>query len=330
MVNYRVVITDLSNNQLGELIGFKDLTFKKVRNREGDCTVVISVKNESLTSNLIQLGQRDMYIYRNDDIVWGGRLMNYSGMITGGDDVITLVTQGFFALLKKRYTSLGFTNTDAGNIAWGWINANNPGFTLGTIVPSGNHDRNPEYGNIYEEIIQLTEIKNGIDVEVTQTKVFNSYFPQGTDKSADVVFSWGKNIDRIEYSNDFSDPVNQAIVLGGGFGDAMIVETRNNTALQADYGLQQETIPYKNVEETALLQAKGDKEIIRRGLPRRNYKIYQTPETDPEWTSLVLGDWVRTDVDYGCISIHDAVRINSIEVTYRDGVEYPAYSFIYD
>jgi hypothetical protein len=336
MVTYRIVITDLAGTQLGELMDFKSLTFRKVLNREGECYITMPLKSENLTPNLVLLGLRDVYVYRNDDIVWGGRLRNVTGALSGGDDYVTLVASGFMVLLKKRLAISPQTNTDAGEIIWNWIDESQDlpngdlGITLGTIVPSKDRDRTYlENTTIYDEAVQLTEVKDGIDIEVTQTKVFNAYYPQGTDKSSSVIFSWGKNIERLDFGFDFSDPVNQAIVLGGGFGEAMVTVTRNDTALQTDYGLLQENIPYKNVEELALLQDKGDKEIARRGLPRREYKLYQTPESDPVWTSLTVGDRIRGDVDYGFLSVHDSIRINVIEVVYSEGVEKPSYSFIY-
>jgi hypothetical protein len=334
MVTYRIVITDLAGKELGELLDFKSLTFRKVLNREGECYITMPLKSDNLTADIVQLGLRDVYVYRNDDIVWGGRLRNLTGALTGGDDYVTLVASGFMVLLKKRLAFTPYTNTDAGQIVANWITATNglspTGITIGTIVPSKNRDRTYlENTTIYDEMVQLTEVKDGIDLEVTQTKVFNSYYPQGTDKSSSVIFSWGKNIERLDFGFDFSDPVNQAIVLGGGFGEAMVTVTREDTALREDYGLLQENIPYKNVEELALLQDKGDKDIARRGLPRREYKLYQTPESDPIWTSLTVGDRIRGDVDYGFLSVHDSIRINVIEVNYSEGVERPSYSFIY-
>ncbi len=121
MVDYRIVVTDLTNNPLGELLDFKSLRFQKVLNREGECMVGISLKSPSLTSGLIQLGKRDIYIYRNDDIVWGGRLLNYVGALTAKDDIITFVAKGFFHLLKKRLVPSSKTNVDAGEIVWQWI-----------------------------------------------------------------------------------------------------------------------------------------------------------------------------------------------------------------
>ncbi len=63
--------------------------------------------------------------------------------------------------------------------------------------------------------------------------------------------------------------------------------------------------------------------------PRREYTIYQTPESDPDWTTLSVGDTVRVDVEYGFLSLHDAVRISTIDIGYENGVETPKYSFIY-
>src|SRR4051812_2600637 len=102
MIDYKIVIKDLSGNALAEIDRYKSLRYQHVLNREGDCSFGVSINDEKLTGNLMQLGQREVYIYRGSDIVWGGVLLNEQGGITGKDDVVTFRAKGFFWYFTKR------------------------------------------------------------------------------------------------------------------------------------------------------------------------------------------------------------------------------------
>lgn len=339
MVKYRIVIKSTEGETLGEIENFKDLRFKHVLNREGDCSFKVSIKDPKLTAAFVMLGLREVYIYRNHDIVWGGILLNDSGSISGGDDMVTFRAFGFLWYAKswKINGVAEYTTTDFSDIAWDLFeygqgkDHGDRGITEGTLAASPPRDKMFDNKSVYDALIALSEIQDGIDFEVTQTKAFNTYYTsKGTDKSNSVSFVFGENLSRLDYTNDFTNPMNRAFVHGGGFGEAMSVVQTEDVGLQESYGLYEDFVPYKDVEEEDLLEAKGDYEIVRRGLPRREYTPYQIPETNPVWNTLTTGDWVRLVAEHGFKSIADSVRINAIEVGVDGGIESPSYSFKYD
>lgn len=339
MHTYKIVVRDNDGTTIGEFDRFNNLKFKHVLNREGDCSFDISLKDEKANSQMIQLGKREVYIYRNDDVVWGGHMFNYDGGLSASGGYITIYAMGFMDLLKKRYTASisEHIDKDPSQIMWDEINTSqsktngNFRITQGTLALSYPRRKKYEKKQLYELITDWTNIQDGPEIEITQTKVFNTYWPlKGEDKSDNYVFEWEKDIDKIDFVNDFSNPINSAIVIGGGWGEAMATVTRNDLILQKEYKLREEIIPYKDVEELPLLEGKGDNEILKYGVPRREYRVTISPESDPDPLLLQTGDWVRLKADYGFLNIADVVRVYAIEVNYSGGIELVSLSFFYE
>lgn len=343
MINYKVVIADLDDNIIGEFENFTDLKFNHALNRESDCNFKISLSDPKANSAMLQVGRREVFIYRQEDgtatKVWAGIMVNISGSLSEQDDKITVSALGYLSLFKQRVLTAdrSFTATDAGLIAWTLIDESqsqtdgNFGITQGTIETSVDRDRNyDKYQNIYDLIVQLSEVENGFDFEITNAKEFNIYYPyRGDDLSENQILEWGKNIKSISFAYDFTDPANEVIVLGAGQGDAMETSTRTDTTLRSDYKLRQKIVSYKNVEGQTFLDAKGDKVLNQSKLVLREYNIVQVSESDPEYTTLQMGDFVRVRISYGGLEIDDVVRIIKITVNYQGGKEIVSYNFQY-
>ena len=337
-IEYHLVVKDINGNTIGEFDHFSNLRYKNVLNREGDCSFDIDLKDDKATGAFIGLGVRDVYIYRNDDIVWGGRMWNYNGKVPRGDCNITITLSGFLKMLKKRavFTKQSYTAIDAGQLCWNLIAASqaltygNMGITQGSLDLTYTLDEDIEYQTLYDELLKLSGTSPGFDFEITQTKVFNTYIRKGTDKSDTVIFNLDKNIDDLQFSADFENIANQVCVQGPGYGEAMTTSTRSNTDLQASYGLLQKIIPFKNAADQDQLDAYGDQDLILHGLPQRQYNITNTPGIEPDLIDLQPGDWVRVQAEYGnFVSLYDVVRIASVEVTYNGLLEYVKPVFLY-
>ncbi len=336
---YKIVIKDNSGNSIGEFDRFSDLTFSRVLNREGACSFSIPLEDIKTANAFIQLGLYRVYIYRGIDLVWGGYMESYDGILRTDATTMRILCKGFFNLLKSRYTDklVTYTGIDAGAIAADLIadsaaktNGTLP-ITAGTIQASVNHDRTYEFKQIHEAIVQLSEVNYGFDFEVTPAGVFNVYYPfKGADKSLSHIFKLGRNVERIRYVNTVENMCNEAIVIGSYVGDAMVYADRSNTALQTSYKLWQKVIPYKDIEGQDNLDAKGDDELLRYGLPRREYEVAQSYGSDPEWPLIEVGDYVTLDATSGYIQINDVVRVKEINVTVGEGgLESVSYNFMY-
>ncbi len=337
MTNYEIQIKDLDGNVKGVFTNFTGLEFSHTLNREGYCKFTVSLSDDKVDGNMIQVGKREVYVYREGTRVWGGIMTMVDGSLTPNQDNMTVYAKGFMEYFKARYTddSRIFSATDAGAIAWTLIDESQTltngdfGITEGTIETSVNRDRTYEYKNIYDAIVQLSEVQNGFDFEITAAKEFNVYYPQrGDDLSDSQIFKWGKNIKEVKrFLHDFSEPVNEVTVLGTGLATA----TRTASQSKTDYNLRQLIYPYKDVEGVSFLEAKGDEILNRFARPNREYEIVQIPESYPTYGVVQMGDWVRIEVAYGnYLEIADVVRINQMIINVDKGLETITYNFQYD
>jgi hypothetical protein len=327
-------VKDLHGNTIGELDRYENLSFKRVLNREGDFRFDISILDAKANSTYIAHRLCEVYIIRNGQVVFGGDMLSDSGTAAfTADDLLTVSGKGFFQRLANRFSAAGteiiadagsacqtlFTTTDA---------LSPTGLTIGTVQASVSRDVVADRKSLYQVFTDLSKsnMKNGFDVEVTQTKVLNFWYPKGSDKSSWAQFAKGRNIAQLDFTHDFNKPCNEAIVEGNGHGGAMPVAITDDTSLQATYGLLQDKVSYKDATENQQLLDAGAQEILLRGVPVQQYKIYQTPGSDPDWSSLDVGDYVKLDVDHGFLSVHGSFRISIIEVSYTGGVESVMYT----
>jgi hypothetical protein len=337
-MEYHIVVKDILGNTIGEFDHFRNLQYKTVLNKEGDCAFDIDLKDEKATAAFIALGARDVYIYRDDDISWGGRMWNYNGRFPSSDSYMTIRVQGFLRLLKKMciYAKESYTGIDAGTLLWDRINARQAlpygdfGITLGSIAPSFTVDEDIEFATLYDEAQKLANTAPGFDYEITQTKVFNVYAKKGTDKSDTIIYDLDKNMSLVDFSSDFEETANEVCVQGAGNGEGMATQTVTDTALAASYGLLQKIVPFKNASDLTLLTEKANFEIAKNGLASRQYSITNNPGREPDLTDVEVGDYVRVRSEYGnFISISDSIRIASLEVSFVNGIEYIKPNFLY-
>src|SRR5438045_1794653 len=106
-MNYQLIVKGTDGGVRGEFVQFQELDFKHVLNKEGDCSFKISVKDPNANTTMIQLGQREVYVYRDNTIVWGGLMIGLTGSLTGGDDVLTINCKGFLERVLYRSTGTG-------------------------------------------------------------------------------------------------------------------------------------------------------------------------------------------------------------------------------
>lgn len=340
MIKYQIKITDLDGNEQGEFENFKSLYFDHVLNREGSCKFKVRLSDNKLNTSMIQLGKREVHIYRENTKVWGGNIILLQGALSKNNDDVTIYAKGFFDLFKTRYTGAlrEFSSTDAGAIAWTLIDESQSltdgdfSITESDIDTSVDRDRTYQYKNIYDAIIQLSEVKNGFDFEITAAKEFKVHYPhRGDDLSDSQVLEWGKNIEKISrFELDFSEPANQITVLGSGQGEAMNTATRTNTTMRSAYKLRQLIYPYKDVEGISFLEAKGDELLIKKAHVRSEYEVVQKAESYPTYGILQIGDWIRIKVSYNLLELFDVVKIRKQGVYVNGGKEVMVYNFQYN
>lgn len=327
---YRFVIYDRNKaKEVCELADARNRSFSTCLNREGEARFTINLTNSKATSDILALRQNELRVYRDDTLVWGGELTLYEGGLDAEAEDVTVYAKSYLDLLRTRYTgaSREFNNIDAGIIAWTLIDESQQltdgdfGLASGEIQTSVNRLRLYEYKNLYEAIVQLSDVYNGFEFEITPNKVFNVYYPQkGSDKTDDFQLVWGRNIKRLDFSYDFSEPCNQAVVLGAGEGANMIFATRTDITARSRDKLRQQKVLAKDIVEFTTLNDKGDKVLSENKNPIETLTIVQAAGT-ASFTDVSVGDTIHIEVSRGLLSIADDYRIQEIHVRISDGGE---------
>ncbi len=314
---YRVVITDIDGTPIGEIVNYLSIIFEKNLNNFGTCEVTVSL-NEPNLAKLISLRKYQTLIYKDNLLVWAGEQVYRKGQV---DDLtqepVSIISYDYLELFNHRYTNAieTYTSIDAGAIAWDLIDKSQSivggdfGITQGTINTTQDRDRVYYNQNIMEAIINLSNVIGGFDFEITNYKVFNVWQRKGNDRSSTILFEYGKNMSNISIEEDFTNPINEAIVLGEGFGATQLRETYTNALSISAYGLRQGRFQDTDISDTNTLYAMGEEyvRIYKQRLQSITFK--QVQNTEPRFGTLSLGDSIKIKVNKGIYNLNNVYRI---------------------
>jgi hypothetical protein len=333
---YIIEIYDTSGKMVADLSGRASLDSLIIeRDESGSCQFTLdlfSFEKYALSMNLnpldiLAVNKNEVRIRRYNKYLFGGQISHIDPGAESGTNNIVVTALGWFNYLKYRLIGTAgavFSATDAAQIAWSLINTSqgltngNIGITSGTLTASVNRDRTyAPYKNIHDAIVELSQVINGFDFEVTWDRVFNVYYPsQGADHTADLVFEYPGNIKKLHSPIDGAQMSNDVFATGNA-----IVEERSDTVFGANYGLRQSQPNYPDVTETVTLDQYGDSELASfkdvLELPQVVIDGNQNPIVGAFW----VGDKISLKVSELQIFKHlnnVAYRIDKIEVTSDD------------
>ena len=332
-LGYRIIIKDSAGNALGELDSFRKVKCGKRLNNYGEAEFDIRVSDPK-ASSFISLRKNTIEIYRENaltnTLIWEGEQALSQGVLNeSGNNWATIHNFTWFERLFHRYTAGEkiFTDTDQGSIASTMITDANgigaTGITIGTVVATKNRDRTYNTQNIGEGIINLSDVEDGFDFEVTDLKAFNADSILGTDKTDDVILKYGHNIKNMTITEDFVNPVNSAIVLGEATGESTLQRVvRNDAALQATYGIREGRLQEMDVSGLSTLQDKGDAAIRKYGNPLIKVSFDLIRNITPSIDSFGIGDGIRLIAQNGIYNIDEQYRVFEWELEFdKDGAE---------
>lgn len=299
-----VLIADLSGLQLSLNIDFK-------RNRSDQITMTFDtekVKQHAITIgitfwDLFKVDVNEIRIMRNQKVISAGQINTVQ---PDANDKTTVRASGWFDLLKYRYSSAGasFTGTDAGEIAWNLIDTTqsltngNFGILRGVIQASISRDRTYDVEkNIYDAIVQLSEVIDGFDFEITWDKRFNVYSPGIGIIRDDIIFNYPGNIKRLRMTRDGTAVFNDVTIKGAGFGAEVFAAQAIDTTSGATYGLRQEILNQSDVSVEATLLEKANEELRVRKAPMDLVNITLDGNLSPVFGTYSLGDYIQVTTD---------------------------------
>ena len=259
-------------------------------------------------------------IYGSDTNLWG---LTLTPTEVNNQLIVFLQYVGVDVILNincvyiKVYYSVGnvIKVTDSGAIAWDLIETSqlktngDLGITEGTIATTQDRTRTYNNQNIMEAIINLSDVINGFDFEITDDKVFNVYTVKGDDLTDSLILEYGRNLQSVSIDEDFTTPCNNAIVLGEVIdGTELTRVDRPDTTTQAKYKLREMVLSADNVIDENTLNAKGDAMLYKYKEPL--IKItFEVMRGKVDITQFSLGDLIRLIIKKGCYNIDSTYRI---------------------
>jgi hypothetical protein len=335
MSEYKYILWDYRTGQKEILPEAMNREYSYQLNRAGKASFTVPITVERLQRFDIYLGVTRLLIYRENILIWAGVVWEIQEGASEDGDVTIQCTEIFHILSEKRYTSNSYTNTDAGQIAWGLINTTQGltggdlGLTQGTIQATQNRVRQYFDESIGEKIIQLTEVINGFDFLITPSikdntlSVFNVYAKRGstiTDFRLEYGEGLKNNIQSWRRKRTLSDMFNSIVVEGEGVGETILTSTATDNALITAVGLLEGRKQEKSVSQQATLNQKAD-EYIR--VHKTEQPIYDITLNNAfnDFGKYDVGDIIPVRIKYGYVDINTTMRIYGIDVRVSDAGE---------
>lgn len=331
-IKYEVIIKDPGDNTIWEVVP-KSYKFTETLNREPKAEFTFSFEelqkmaeaNDTTVLNIFTAELREIYINRNETKIFYGVISEFEVIPGGqGSKEVNVRAIGFFGLFKKRIVGIGveerFTLVDAGEIAWTLIEDSQAsdstysdwGITEGSITTSKNRTRGYLFHNIYDEIIRLSNdnLAEGFDFEIDNTKQFNVFYPTKGTSRPNIVFDVRTMASWKYRKLLISGMVNKAHVIGEGFNDDIIFETRTaGTSYREPFGTLEEKLDARGVSQTTTLQDKGDARLLEAREPIIIIDGVAHYDGTIAYTDYNLGDTVKVHLpELGLTNTNARVR----------------------
>lgn len=322
---YRVVIAELNGAELEE-VPHKNLSYSFALNNPGGCDFVLPKRHVKVKRSLLEPGQREIHVYRNDALVWGGYLWTVG--VSSTDESIRLAGEGYLSRYKRRLVMEEkiYEEEDQLDIAWQLINYSQLrpngelGITRYSPATSGTLRtlklRPWEVNVIFDVLEDMAALNDGFDFEITPDKKFRTYYPyQGEDNN--IVFDLDKNISSIAYDLDTTNTVSSYTALGAGSGRSRCIVTVDDATALTNFGLLEEAESFEQYKRYANLEERAIEELRLRKAARIQPQI-QVVTNDPPFGSFGVGDTCRVRARDGYIEVDQDFKIGTQLVQVSD------------
>jgi hypothetical protein len=313
------------------------MAFNYVLNAPGSFEGSMGLEVAAATKANFEPGQKEVRVYRNSVLVWGGYLWAVQADVRGRR--IQVRAEGYHSRLRHRVVNADLIYDDGTPdnqevIAWKLVQhaqaqviggngtAGDMGMTRGahvgaSVARSRDYCR-VDHDNIGDAIETLTNADDGFDFEFTPTptsatnKVFLTWSPlKGADVSGTVIFT-AANTMNLSYDIDASEVAND-IYAEGNSGCGMPEFESTAGASLTNFGVMQDVLQ-TDVDHLPSVMSLAREAIRQRKQARWTITAEFNDQAGPAWASFVVGDLVQVNVAKGFATINQKFRCISYEV----------------
>lgn len=319
---YSYVLTDLRDNSIISELPFRGVSYEKNVSKSGTADLSLIINDETIELNpnaFTYPGRVGIYIYRNDQVMWGGYITKRVYDSSNRNLRVTAKSfeEYFYRIIQRK--DINLTNTEQLTIARKIITDNNANkdvlISLDTTTMSGvRRERNMyayEFKTVGEELERLSSLLNGFDwnVEVTAdpttrevNRSLSFYYPTKGKSQAntDLIFEFPGAIRDFTISDDAENGANILSGIGAGEGDEQLSYTKvDPTQATAKYPRLEETVSYKSVSEESTLRSHVESDLKKLLSPVTVIEVTLRGdgEGEHEVGTYDVGDWARFRID---------------------------------
>jgi len=323
MNKYCLKIKDSNGVNIGEITDWKPFNITWELNREGSLSFNRSIDATVFTESTLYPLKHFIDVYRYNKKIWSGILTQVNPRLDENYGDMGLTFNGFLWLLRKMKVSPSgriFSAVDQGDILWSLIDQfqslpnGNWTITQGVTETGTTRDRTYEpLKDMYDAAIEMTEIINGCDVEITDDMVFNAYAHKGIKLKH--VFEYGKNIKKIDFSIDGKDVINQSFAVGKSSTADIFYNVAHDMQSQEVYKLLQGVFSFPSVELEDTLAEHAKECASAYSQPIKVYGCELYPTDDPTFGAYSVGDEIRLIAKKEYVNIDVYKRIQKITLS---------------
>lgn len=319
MIRHRLEVYNQAGNLLEIFDKWSDLTWNKRLNNSGFLEFVLDFQDPKCRNSNLLGGLNFVKYYRNNILTWSGEIDLLDDYLDPDKGKVKVRCVSWFELLKFRYTAAEriFTSTNEGLILQTLVNETQAltdgdfGITIGSNTSADLRDRTYQYKNIRDAFIQMSEVIDGLDFEITPDRELNIYERKGTDLTSSVILNYADNIKSLRRIRDWSQLKNKTTALGEG----TLTQTGSDPALSAVYKLREDIIQHPDISEATTLLGHAQEEVSVYKNPQRIFNIVLNDNCErPDLSEYDVGDTVQLIIEEGLIKERTQVRIMGINV----------------
>jgi len=310
--------------KLSELQFVEGLSFSKRLNDVGECSFTMKLDDEKCTPENIAIGQNEIKIFRNNELVWAGLIVNGIPNLQARDLQVSCET--YETILKNRLVEYyNITTTlNKSYIAQELVQHSqfykkywDIGVRIGLIQGSGvvnEFEKENEY--ILDIIQELSETNDGFDFEITDGKAFNVHYPSKGQTKDTIVFEWGVNISDPSVEYNANSLMNWVKVIGKD-GAVRYVE---DVGFQKKFYGRQGVLVHRDISDLDLLKELGLEFMRVQKNLETIFNFTILPENEQRLTYNIsdfeTGDVVKLKIQEGnWARVNNLVRIYGWEVS---------------
>lgn len=324
-VEHKIEVYNSNDDLVAELDKATGRKYGKMLNRGSAFSFELDINDPKCTADILAGGQNYIKYYRGTRLEWSGRILYRAAKLSDGGEKIDIQCFDWFTLFKKKLitTEESYSSTNEGAILQDLVtyfqtpSNGSLGITFG--VNSSTSTRDKEYidKSVYDAFIEMSEILDGVDFEITPNRVLNIYDKKSTDRSATHIFEYGVNLKSLDEVYDWTDLKNDL----KGYGADTLVRTADDGSSQSTYGRMQSIESFTDDILTATLDRHLDDVLRTNAGPVVAYKCVLLPDALPEFGTYEIGDVVKLKANKGIVNVNKSVRIYGWNVAISDSGE---------